>query len=120
VWSREPARDRLQCNSTGKFRGRNKIPEARSVDVLEHHTLASETGVKGTVLLDWESNILPINPKKCKKIDWFIGRLCIYSFGVRKGAGPRGASLNCYYKITSLEAVKSRYGAELDIKVGKG
>jgi hypothetical protein len=41
--------------------------------------------VKGTVLLENENNIPPINPKKCKKIDWLIGRLYLYSFG--GGAG---------------------------------
>jgi hypothetical protein len=41
--------------------------------------------VKGTGLLENENNIPLINPKKCKKIDWLIGRLYLYSFG--GGAG---------------------------------
>jgi len=100
---------------TGKFSDRKSTPEEKSVDLPEHRALIREAGAEGIVLLKNDNNILPIDAKKCKKIA-LVGPLADYA----AAHGGGSASLNCHYKISPLEAMISRYGSDIDIKVAKG
>jgi len=112
----ERVRRNLQLlQRTGKFSDRKTTPEEQSVDLPEHRALIREAGAEGIVLLKNENNILPIDPKKCKKIA-LVGPLADYA----AAHGGGSASLNCHYKISPLEAMKSRYGSDINIKVAKG
>jgi beta-glucosidase len=100
---------------TGKFSDRKTTPAECSVDLPEHRALIREAGVEGIVLLKNDDSILPIKKENCKKIA-LVGPLADYA----AAHGGGSASLNCHYKISPLEAMKARFGSDMEISVSKG
>ena len=101
---------------TGKFDDRRDTPKEQAIDRPEHRALIRKAGGEGIVLLKNERNILPIDPKKSKKIA-LLGPLANYA----AAHGGGSASLNCHYKVTPYEAFVTRLGGQdVEITHGKG
>lgn len=100
---------------TGKFDDRKETPKEQAIDRPEHRALIRKAGGEGIVVLKNEKSILPINPKKTKKIA-LLGPLANYA----AAHGGGSASLNCHYKVTPYEAFTTRLGSEVEITHSKG
>lgn len=67
------------------------------------------------MLLKNDRNILPIDPKKTKKIA-LLGPLAKYA----AAHGGGSASLNCHYKVSPYDAFTKRLGNSVEIVHSKG
>ncbi|CAI6340141.1 unnamed protein product [Periconia digitata] len=99
----------------GKFDDRKTTPEEQALDRPEHRSLIRKAGSEGLVLLKNEGQILPIDPKKTKKIT-LLGPLAKYA----AAHGGGSASLNCHYKVTPYDAFTERLGKDVEITHSKG
>lgn len=100
---------------TGKFDDRRETPKEQAIDRPEHRALIRKAGGEGIVLLKNEGDILPVDPKKTKKIA-LLGPLANYA----AAHGGGSASLNCHYKVTPYEAFVNRLGKDVEITHSKG
>ncbi|KAH6955804.1 glycoside hydrolase superfamily [Ilyonectria sp. MPI-CAGE-AT-0026] len=100
---------------TGKFADRREAVTEEAVNTPEHRALIREAGGEGIVLLKNAENILPINPKKARKIA-LLGPLA--KTAAAHGGGS--ASLSCHYKISPYDAFKQRLGSDVEITSAKG
>lgn len=99
----------------GKFTDRRPTPEEQAIDRPEHRALIREAGAAGVVLLKNERNVLPIDVDKTKKIA-FLGPLANHA----SAHGGGSSFLTCHYKISPLEAFKSRFGSQVDLTYSQG
>ncbi|ETS73032.1 hypothetical protein PFICI_15207 [Pestalotiopsis fici W106-1] len=100
---------------TGKLDDRRKTPPEKSIDLPEHRHLIREAGADGIVLLKNHQNILPIDPRKFKKLA-LLGPLANYAAAYGGGS----ASLNCHYKISPYDAFENRLGDQVELSYSKG
>ncbi|KAH7138978.1 glycoside hydrolase superfamily [Dendryphion nanum] len=100
---------------TGKFDDRKETPKEQAIDRPEHRALIRKAGGEGIVVLKNEKSILPIDPKKTKKIA-LLGPLADYA----AAHGGGSASLNCHYKVTPYQAFTKRLGSDVEITHSKG
>ncbi|KAH6686401.1 glycoside hydrolase superfamily [Plectosphaerella plurivora] len=99
----------------GKFADRRPTPKEQAINKPEHRALIREAGAAGVVLLKNERGVLPIDAKKTKKIA-LLGPLADHA----SAHGGGSSFLTCHYKISPMEALKKRFGSELEITYSKG
>lgn len=80
-----------------------KIPSDKPLNNPEHAKIAREAATEGMVLLKNQNKILPIDPKRLKKIA-IIGP----SASIARIQGGGSAHVNPYYKISPLEGIKNK------------
>ncbi|KAH8879310.1 hypothetical protein GQ53DRAFT_775053 [Thozetella sp. PMI_491] len=100
---------------TGKFSDRRETPEEKAINLPEHQALIREAGAEGIALLKNKDDILPLNPKKTRKIA-LLGPLAQYA----AAHGGGSTSLNCHYKISPWDAFQSRLGSDVELTHSKG
>lgn len=100
---------------TGKFTDRKETPKEQAISRPEHEALIREAGAEGVVLLKNSRSILPLNPKKSRKIA-LLGPLAKYA----SAHGGGSASLNCHYKVNPYDAFQKRLGDTCEITYSKG
>lgn len=94
---------------TGKFDNPEIAPE-QAIDLPEHRALIRQIGAQGIVLLKNDRNCLPISPEKVKSIAALgFAKECL-------AYGGGSAVVNCHYRVTPWQALKSRLGEEFDLR----
>ncbi|KAI8242330.1 Beta-glucosidase B [Colletotrichum sp. SAR 10_96] len=88
---------------TGKFTDRREPVPERAISRPEHENLIREAGGEGVVLLKNSESALPLKPSHLKNIA-VLGPLAKHA----AAHGGGSASLNCHYKISPFDAIKSR------------
>lgn len=88
---------------TGKFTDRREPVPEHAISRPEHEKLIREAGGEGVVLLKNSDGALPLKPSHLKNIA-VLGPLAKHA----AAHGGGSASLNCHYKISPFDAIKSR------------
>ncbi|EQB55592.1 hypothetical protein CGLO_04458 [Colletotrichum gloeosporioides Cg-14] len=88
---------------TGKFTDRREPVPERAISRPEHEKLIREAGGEGVVLLKNSDGALPLKPSHLQNIA-VLGPLAKHA----AAHGGGSASLNCHYKISPFDAIKSR------------
>lgn len=98
---------------TGKFEN-PETPEERAIDLPQHRALIRKAGAKGIVLLKNNGNILPLAKDKLKSIAALgLAKECL-------AHGGGSAAVNCHYRVTPWEALKSLLGENFDLRYAQG
>ncbi|KAH7136306.1 glycoside hydrolase superfamily [Dactylonectria macrodidyma] len=99
---------------TGKFTDRREPVQEKAMSRPEHERLIREAGGEGVVLLKNANKTLPLKPSSLKKIA-LLGPLAKHA----AAHGGGSASLNCHYKVSPFDAIKSRL-SDCDISYSQG
>ncbi|KAM5343512.1 hypothetical protein ACJ41O_012049 [Fusarium nematophilum] len=99
---------------TGKFTDRREPVPEEAISRPDHESLIREAGGEGVVLLKNSNQALPLKPSSLKKIA-VLGPLAKQA----AAHGGGSASLNCHYKVSPFDAIKSRLG-DCEVSYSKG
>lgn len=98
---------------TGKFVN-PETPAEQAINLPQHRVLIRKAGAKGIVLLKNNDNILPLAKDKLKSIAALgLAKECL-------AHGGGSAAVNCHYRVTPWEALKSLLGENFDLRYAQG
>ncbi len=88
----------------------NKNRKKPTIDWEKHHSIALQVAREGIVLLKNKNNILPLNPKKIKKLV-VLGPTA----DPTPSSGGGSAFITPYRHVSFLDAIRQRFGSEIKV-----